>query len=730
MWIRCDNSTGRVEYPSQEVCEKVRDPCSVVEQFNEAWPFFLRCSQPYFKRNCSPLTYDQVKFNTTAECKRPLVRTDNSASWWEGLDGCGVQCQNPLFTESEHEQVHVLVAVLGSLCVVSTLFTVLTFMIDWQNANRYPALILFFINICFLLGSVGWMAQSGETAACATVFVVIYYFMMAGLLWFVMLCYAWHLTFRALGTPRDDLASKTAYFHLVSWSLPLVLTIVCLAISEIDGDSLSGICFVGFRNHTARAGFVLVPVGCVLVGGLFYLIKGIFSALSLIFGIFTFSVHIYIFVCEYIWQSSFKDYITVFRKPSNKPVQLRRHRMIAQAFRRRRDLSDGRLSMSFHSTHDDPLGMKFDLHSVTSNMSNMSNFAHNIPRLVRRRGGLMHPTAGTFRRYSDSVRPWRRWPVRLHRKRELLQQRRRLGGRLDQTTSAEKEEEEEEECHPTHHGARTVRHWARPGTPSAQGLRRGSDTSVLSKASAQGIKMHLNQQNYGITGSMSSLPGMEHVPAWALAAGSISDVAAGAAAHRSSRRKIPRLEPVKRSSSSRASSFSQFAVPRQAHHHHHQFSHVPYMGVYPGYDYSNLQLLYPGMYLSHPQVTYPFWQPSAYGYPPAAFLLVAAPPPPPLPCRPPTSPSSAPGAGLPGATSTPDAERRRVLTASTSRRSEVTVETQQQTTTEIIPLEKIKTRSEFRKPVPLHDQSVEDLNSSELEDSGAETADMESEKIT
>lgn len=43
--------------------------------------------------------------------------------------------------------------------------------------------------------------------------------------------------------------------------------------------------------------------------------------------------------------------------------------------------------------------------------------------------------------------------------------------------------------------------------PLPQGLRRGSDTSVLSKASAQGIKMHLNQQNYGITGSMSSLPG-------------------------------------------------------------------------------------------------------------------------------------------------------------------------------------------------------------------------------
>ena len=75
--------------------------------------------------------------------------------------------------------------------------------------------------------------RSGETASCTVVFVVIYYFTMAALLWFVMLCYAWHVTFRALGTPRDDLSSKTAYFHLVSWSIPLVLTIVCLAISEV-----------------------------------------------------------------------------------------------------------------------------------------------------------------------------------------------------------------------------------------------------------------------------------------------------------------------------------------------------------------------------------------------------------------------------------------------------------------------------------------------------------------
>ena len=41
----------------------------------------------------------------------------------------------------------------------------LTFVIDWQNASRYPARILFFINLCFLLAIIGWMAQfSGDSA--------------------------------------------------------------------------------------------------------------------------------------------------------------------------------------------------------------------------------------------------------------------------------------------------------------------------------------------------------------------------------------------------------------------------------------------------------------------------------------------------------------------------------------------------------------------------------------
>lgn len=45
--------------------------------------------------------------------------------------------------------------------------------------------------------------------------------------------------------------------------------------------------------------------------------------------------------------------------------------------------------------------MKFDLNSVSSHEMS-STFANAMPKLVRRRGGMFAPTAGTNRRYSDS----------------------------------------------------------------------------------------------------------------------------------------------------------------------------------------------------------------------------------------------------------------------------------------------------------------------------------------
>ncbi|KAL3891615.1 hypothetical protein ACJMK2_003870 [Sinanodonta woodiana] len=520
---RCNNTLNRVELPSRDLCERTRGPCAIVEKYNSKWPTFLQCNQWPFQNSCDDNYYEKdVTFDTAGSCVAPLIRTTVESNWYEEVKGCGIQCQNPLYTEDEHSVVHIFIAVCGSLCIASTLFCVLTFIIDWKNAHRYPALILFFINACYFLSSIGWMVQfssnvrkdvvcrsdgtirkeepqirAGESASCTIIFILVYYFTIAGLVWFAVLAYAWDLTFSAIGTMRDNLTSKTSYFHIISWCLPLVLSIICLTISQVDADSVSGICFIGYYNKAARGGFVLAPVGLSFLIGTVLLIKGlrtmlavqkdtpvflsekavskikgtiirlfIFIILGIVFVGITFIVHLYTFLRESSWEVNFRSYLycqareavnhinsnytiptghcqiedrpsvvavlfhifvyfgsgismsswawtwssldawerflrKVFRIPSSKPVKMKKHKLIAKAFERRQEMNNGRLSISFGSTHDDPLGMKFDMNSASSH-SVSSTFHAAMPKLVRRRGGMMHPIAGTLRRYSDS----------------------------------------------------------------------------------------------------------------------------------------------------------------------------------------------------------------------------------------------------------------------------------------------------------------------------------------
>jgi hypothetical protein len=61
---------------------------------------------------------------------------------------------------------------------------------------------------------------------------------MSGVIWFVMLTYAWHTSFKALGTTQQPLTGRTSYFHMITWSVPFVLTVAILAIAGMTGRVL------------------------------------------------------------------------------------------------------------------------------------------------------------------------------------------------------------------------------------------------------------------------------------------------------------------------------------------------------------------------------------------------------------------------------------------------------------------------------------------------------------
>src|SRR6218665_307192 len=79
-----------------------------------------------------------------------------------------------------------------------------------------------------------YFCSSGENSTCIIIFIVVYYFLMAGVTWFVILTYTMNLSYGSTVTnTRDALEAKRGHFHMLAWSLPLVLTIVCLAISQV-----------------------------------------------------------------------------------------------------------------------------------------------------------------------------------------------------------------------------------------------------------------------------------------------------------------------------------------------------------------------------------------------------------------------------------------------------------------------------------------------------------------
>ncbi|XP_012278979.1 protein smoothened [Orussus abietinus] len=499
---KCMNDT--VELPSQEMCKLVLGPCRIL--FNHTlWPNFIKCeNSKLFPRLCKN-DIREIKFNTTGKCLKPLVPTDNALSIFEGVEGCGTQCSDPLFTLDEQKQIHSFIAWAAVICGLFNLFTVVTFLIDWRSANKYPALVIFYINCCFVVSCVGWMVQfspgsrevivcrkdgtlkmsepSGENLSCVVVFILVYYSLMAAMVWFVILTYAWHMSFQALGKIQDRIDKKGAYFHLIAWCLPLVLTVTIMALGEIDGNSVTGICFVGYTNHVVRAWFLLGPVSAFVVVGGYFLSRGLITLIRLkissqeiiserasskiretivrmgLFSIFafaavviTFYCHIYEFQHSWEWKQSFRNYMIcsittkyaddseckmewrpsvaklqlhllspffagilmsswvwtgstvdtwtrfirrTFNREADEPIKLKKHKVIAQAFAKRKTFNNaGRLSISFYNTHEDPVGLNFDLNSAAS-QDFSSTWAAALPKLVTRRGALVGGTTGS-----------------------------------------------------------------------------------------------------------------------------------------------------------------------------------------------------------------------------------------------------------------------------------------------------------------------------------------------
>ncbi|XP_028252998.1 frizzled-3a isoform X2 [Parambassis ranga] len=301
---------GRMTLPCRRLCLQAKSDCyKLMDMFGVSWPEemdcnrFPDCDEPY------PRPADLLSSSDTTEspisvqrdygfwCPRELKIDPELGYSFMGVRDCSPPCPNMYFTREELTFARYFIGVVSIVCLSATLFTFLTFLID-VSRFRYPERPIIFYAVCYMMVSLVFflgflledrvacnaaspgrfrastVTQGSHNKACTLLFMVLYFFTMAGSVWWVILTITWFLA----AVPKwgsEAIEKKALLFHAFAWGVPGVLTVTLLALNKIEGDSVSGVCFVGLYNLTALRWFLLAPLGLDVVVGVVLLLAGI-----------------------------------------------------------------------------------------------------------------------------------------------------------------------------------------------------------------------------------------------------------------------------------------------------------------------------------------------------------------------------------------------------------------------------------------------------------------------
>ncbi|KAI3366234.1 hypothetical protein L3Q82_010043 [Scortum barcoo] len=277
--------------PCRSLCERARQGCeALMNKFGFQWPERLRCE------NFPVHGAGEICVAPGA----PLPQLPLPGG--EGLRSapCEVSKPNGLmyFREEELKFGRLWVGIWSVLCCVSTLFTVLTYLVDMRRF-RYPERPIIFLSGCYFMVAVAYttgflledkvvcidkfnvdgykmVAQGTKKEGCTILFMILYFFGMASSIWWVILSLTWFLS-AGMKWGHEAIEANSQYFHLAAWAVPAVKTITILAMGQVDGDLLTGVCYVGIYNVDALRGFVLAPLFVYLFIGTSFLLAGFVS---------------------------------------------------------------------------------------------------------------------------------------------------------------------------------------------------------------------------------------------------------------------------------------------------------------------------------------------------------------------------------------------------------------------------------------------------------------------
>uniref|UniRef100_A0A3B5LWB4 Frizzled class receptor 3 n=1 Tax=Xiphophorus couchianus TaxID=32473 RepID=A0A3B5LWB4_9TELE len=304
---------GRMSMPCRSICQRAKDEChKLMEIFGVAWPDDMECSrfpdcdEPYPRAEdllTGPEPTDQSSMTVQRDygfwCPRELKVDPDLGYSFMGRKDCSAPCPSMFFSQQELTFMRYFIGVVSIICLSATLFTFLTFLID-VTRFRYPERPIIFYAVCYVMVSLVFflgflledrvacnavspaqfkastITQGSHNKPCTLFFMVLYFFTMAGSVWWVVLTITWFLA----AVPKwgsEAIEKKALLFHAVAWGLPGALTVSLLALNKIEGDGISGVCFIGLYDIDALRWFVLAPLCFNVAVGISLLLVGIIA---------------------------------------------------------------------------------------------------------------------------------------------------------------------------------------------------------------------------------------------------------------------------------------------------------------------------------------------------------------------------------------------------------------------------------------------------------------------
>lgn len=286
--------------PCRTLCNQARDGCeSLMNKFGFQWPESLKCEQfPEVgglcvgENNTDPQepTPKPTPYSSTIgpNPNNPSVPGSSNRSGYDQpfecpgqltvpkgfeyrlkvgddvLRDCGAPCNNMFFQDGNREFARWWIGIWSCICLASTLFTVLTFLIDMQRF-RYPERPIIFLSGCYFMVAcayvvgfalrekvacndpfdppqgrglnkedmVATITQGTKKEGCTILFMMLYFFSMASSIWWVILTLTWFLA-AGMKWGHEAIEANSQYFHLAAWAVPAIKTIAILAMGQVS----------------------------------------------------------------------------------------------------------------------------------------------------------------------------------------------------------------------------------------------------------------------------------------------------------------------------------------------------------------------------------------------------------------------------------------------------------------------------------------------------------------